>query len=94
VPEIYDHLRPVESSSHEPGIYRVVGTGEEVTLLEVGTAEGRRVHTGRTVRVPASAVEAEFEPVENPDSGVLSRVGEIFLSPFVALAEFGRRLRT
>ncbi|WP_049901646.1 hypothetical protein [Halococcus agarilyticus] len=65
---VYDHLRPTDADgSHQPGIYRVVGTSEDdVTLLRVGDADGRRVHTGEIVTVPNDA-RSGFEPAENPD---------------------------
>ncbi|MDQ2074020.1 hypothetical protein RBH20_15900 [Haloarcula sp. H-GB4] len=68
---IGDHVRPTEAGrdSHVPaGVYRVVGTdGDAVTLLLVGDAAGRRVHTGEVVTVALESLAA-FEPAENPDA--------------------------
>jgi len=50
----------------EPGVYRVVGTGDPVTLLRVGDADGRRVTTGETVHVDRADLAA-FEVADNPD---------------------------
>lgn len=67
-PAVYDHLQPVEDSGApvQPGVYRVVGTGESVTLLQVGDADGRRVHTGHVVSVDRDDLAA-FERADNPD---------------------------
>jgi hypothetical protein len=66
-----DHVRPTETGleSRVPdGVYRVVGTDEDaVTLLAVGDAVGRRVHTGEVVTVALESLAA-FEPAENPDA--------------------------
>ncbi|EMA55492.1 MULTISPECIES: hypothetical protein [Halococcus] len=65
-PSVNDHVRSTDFDSPD-GIYRVVGTvGESVTLLRVGTPDGRRVHTGEIITVSDDAFD-EFEPVENPD---------------------------
>lgn len=64
--EVGDHLRPVDADL-PAGAYRVVGTpGDDVTLLRVGDAEGRRVHTGDVRRAPRDRLDG-FEPAENPD---------------------------
>ncbi len=65
-PEVGDHLRPADADL-PAGAYRVVGTpGDDVTLLRVGDADGRRVHTGEVRRVPRGRLDG-FEPAENPD---------------------------
>ena len=69
-PSPYDHYRPVDADYPE-GVYRVVGTEAEddnLRLLEVADADGRRVTTGRVVAVPCEDL-AGFEPAENPDAG-------------------------
>ncbi|MEF8881302.1 MAG: hypothetical protein V5A34_02100 [Halapricum sp.] len=63
-PDVYDHFRPTEVDVPE-GTYRVVGTSEAITLLRVGDADGRRVHTGEVVTVDREALDG-FEPAENP----------------------------
>lgn len=63
------HYRPV-SGNHNPGVYRVVGTTDGVTLLHVADADARRVHTGETYRVEVSTLESEFEPTQDPDTGL------------------------
>ncbi|AAV47650.1 unknown [Haloarcula marismortui ATCC 43049] len=66
-----DHVRPTEAGrdSRVPaGVYRVVGTDEDaVTLLVVGDAAGRRVHTGEIVTVACEELDT-FELAENPDA--------------------------
>jgi len=99
-PAVSDHLRPsgrddADGLPVEPAIYRVVGTGEStVTLLQVGDADERRVHTGRVVVVDRDALDA-FESADDPDgnrsaaaaaSGALSDFGW-------QLRAFGRGLR-
>ncbi|MFB6219395.1 MAG: hypothetical protein ABEH77_09540 [Halobacteriaceae archaeon] len=64
-----DHYRPVEGD-HDPGVYRVVGTTDGVTLLRVADDSGRRTHTGEVVTVAPATLEAEFEPADDPDAGV------------------------
>lgn len=65
-PTVYDHVRPT-TSDHPAGVYRVVGTsGETVTMLRVGDAEGRRVSTGELVTVAEGELDG-FEQAANPD---------------------------
>lgn len=71
--EVGHHYRPTAAASAgtaERGVYRVVGTGERVTLLLVADRNGRRRHTGETVRVDRDVLSEQFEPAENPDAGV------------------------
>ncbi|OYR67264.1 hypothetical protein DJ78_16510 [Halorubrum ezzemoulense] len=63
------HYRPTDGD-HDPGVYRVVGATDGATLLRVGDADGRRVHTGAVCRVTASALRTEFEPAADPDAGL------------------------
>ena len=60
-----DHVRPTDGG-HDPGVYRVVGTGEEVALLRVTDADGRRAHTGEVIHVPADALRSTFESADDP----------------------------
>ncbi len=65
--EPYDHFRVDEGAPLPAGVYRVVGLGDDrVTLLRVGDAAGRRVHTGHVERVPRADVET-FERTDSPD---------------------------
>lgn len=60
------HVTPASADAPD-GVYRVVGAREDaVTLLRVGDADGRRVHTGELHAVSESAF-AGFEPAPNPD---------------------------
>lgn len=54
-PALGDHVW-LDGEDHPAGRYRVVGTDGHLALLQVGDADGRRVHTGRVVRLPAAAV--------------------------------------
>lgn len=63
-----DHVRPTDGEV-DPGVYRVVGTGETVTLLRVADGDGRRVHSGAVCHVDADGLDRGFEPAENPDAG-------------------------
>jgi len=73
-PTVGDHLRPAADDEHDSagpdvpdGVYRVVGTPDDrVTLLRVGDADGRRVHSGTVVSVDHDALDG-FVPAENPD---------------------------
>lgn len=71
-PDPYDHYRPADASGVPDGVYRVVGVddGGTVTLLAVADADGRRVNSGRLVRVAPGRVHADFERAPNPDAGV------------------------
>ena len=60
------HVRPTDD--HAPGVYRVVGVGDDVTLLRVTDGDGRRAYTGELASVPADALDA-YEVVSNPDAG-------------------------
>jgi hypothetical protein len=63
-----DHVHPTETHD-SPGTYRVVGVDERrVTLLRVADGDGRRVHTGETIRVERTALDA-FEATEPPVAG-------------------------
>ena len=66
-----DHVQPTEpgrDSRLPDGVYRVVGTDDDsVTLLVVGDAAGRRVHTGEVVTVARGDLYT-FESAENPDA--------------------------
>lgn len=64
-----DHLRPVDDA-REPGVYRVVGTGDEITLLRVTDGDGRRVHSGDIRHVAAAEIASAFEPTADPDAGL------------------------
>lgn len=67
----YDHLQATEAADVPPGVYRVVGAGEDcVTLLCVTDADGRRANTGHVERVDRETVDRAFDPAENPDSGL------------------------
>ena len=81
-----DHVRPTDGGFTD-GIYRVVGTSDdEVTLLRVGDADGRRINTGIVATVSREELEA-FEPAPNPDgnrplgSVVASKLELIYWSP-------------
>jgi hypothetical protein len=75
---LHDHLRATGAEASgdagvdadgdrvEPGVYRVVGTGDPVALLRVGTERGRRVNSGVVVRVAREDL-ATFESAANPD---------------------------
>lgn len=70
MPDPYTHYRPTGDTDHSPGVYRVVGTGDPVALLEVADAEGTRVHTGTLLRVDAETLATGFEPAADPDAGL------------------------
>ena len=60
------HVR-VDGTTYSDGIYRVVGASEErITLLKVGTVDGRRVHTGLVVDLRPDQV-AQLPDAPNPD---------------------------
>ena len=65
---IGEHYRPTDGAV-PPGVYRVVGTGDPVALLRVGTAEGRRQVTGELQQVSQETLTDAFEPAADPDAG-------------------------
>lgn len=70
--EVGEHYRPTPSAAAataERGVYRVVGAGERVTLLRVADRNGRRRHTGETVRVDRDVLAEQFDPADDPDAG-------------------------
>lgn len=82
-PSLYEHYRPTGGTT-APGVYRVVGTGEDVTLLRVTDAEGSRIHSGRVDTVSRRRLESEFTRAEDPDGSdrlprALSGVGVGFV---------------
>jgi hypothetical protein len=71
-PTVGDHYRPTDdaaAATAQRGVYRVVGAGDRVTLLLVADQNGRRRHTGETVRVDRDVLAEQFEPAEDPDAG-------------------------
>jgi hypothetical protein len=67
-----DHYRPTAEATRataEHGVYRVVGRGDPVTLLRVGDRDGRRRHTGETIRVDREVLASQFEPADDPGAG-------------------------
>lgn len=93
-PASYDHLRAADAD-HPEGVYRVVGTGgDRVTLLRVGDADGRRIHTGETVTVERAAFDG-FEPAPNPDGN--RPLGRALVSgletAYWSVRAFGQQLR-
>lgn len=72
-PRSGEHYRPTGGAidtAVDDGVYRVVGTGGGVTLLRVTDADGRRAHTGEVRRVDRAALDADFEPADDPDAGL------------------------
>ncbi|GAB3683471.1 hypothetical protein GCM10028857_11080 [Salinarchaeum chitinilyticum] len=69
---IGDHVRS-DGTAVSPGVYRVVGTGDEVTLLRVADPDGRRRHTGELIHVSVAALDTDFEPTADPDAGIAPR---------------------
>jgi hypothetical protein len=88
-PRVGDHLRPDETD-HAPGVYRVVGMGDRAVLLHVADGEGRRVHTGRVVRVRRDALGG-FAPADPPANGGSSAVSVAYWSGRAFVAELARR---
>lgn len=75
-----EHYSPTDGA-HPPGVYRVVGTADDVVLLHVADSDGRRVNSGRFRTVGWAELESDFEPATNPDAGVaLLRGGKNALS--------------
>ncbi|WP_049971404.1 hypothetical protein [Haladaptatus cibarius] len=68
MPEILEHYRPT-NDTRTPGVYRVVGTTDEITLLRVTDADGRRAATGEIHRVSRGILDTEFERADDPDAG-------------------------
>lgn len=67
-----EHYRPTEAAADATairGVYRVVGAGDRVTLLRVADEQGRRRHTGETVRVDRAVLAEQFESADDPDAG-------------------------
>lgn len=70
--ETGEHVRPT-GASVTPGVYRVVGASDDVTLLRVADDAGRRRHTGELAYVSTAALKRDFEPAADPDSGITPR---------------------
>ena len=67
-PNIAEQYRPTNGTA-DAGVYRVVGSTEEmVTLLKVGDAEGRRVHSGEIESVPRATFDESFTSAPDPDA--------------------------
>jgi hypothetical protein len=66
-PQPYDHYRPTDAD-YADGVYRVVGTGDPVTMVVVADADGNRINPGTVAHVSTDRLDG-FEPAENPDEG-------------------------
>ncbi|GAA0245435.1 hypothetical protein [Haladaptatus pallidirubidus] len=66
--EVLEHYRPTDDT-RPPGVYRVVGATDEITLLRVTDADGRRVATGEIHYVSPHILDSEFVRTTNPDVG-------------------------
>lgn len=74
------------------GVYRVVGTpGEDVTLLRVGDADGRRVHTGAVHRVAAAELAAA-ESAAPPKDGIGTMLSAVATAAYWSSRVFVREL--
>jgi hypothetical protein len=80
--DVYDHVRVGTDAPVPAGTYRVVGTGETVTLLRVADGTGRRENSGAIEHADGETLAEAFEHAENPDAGFsLSAL----LAPFTTL---------
>jgi hypothetical protein len=70
--DVGEHYRPT-NGGHKPGVYRVVGATDGVTLLRVGDANGRRIYTGEVRYVDTAALGSEFATATDPDTGLSLR---------------------
>jgi hypothetical protein len=66
--ELGEHYAPT-TDEYDAGVYRVVGAPDDVTLLRVADADGRRVPTGEISHVSGETLDAAFEPAADPDAG-------------------------
>jgi hypothetical protein len=73
--EVGDHYRSTRRP-HASSVYRVVGASDEVTLLRITDANGRRAHTGEFQSIEATTLASDFAPAEDLDAG-LSPVGAV-----------------
>ncbi|MGA9401361.1 hypothetical protein [Haladaptatus sp.] len=67
--DVGDHYRPT-ADGDESGVYRVVGTGDDVVLLRLTDADGTRVHSGELRHCSRDALESDWESARNPDAGL------------------------
>ncbi|MFC7080530.1 hypothetical protein [Halorussus caseinilyticus] len=70
--ELGEHYRPTDDARDAdgerlvPGVYRVVGSGDDVALLRVADARGRRAHTGELRHVAPATLSEAFERAADP----------------------------
>ncbi|MFC6989206.1 hypothetical protein ACFQJD_11705 [Haloplanus sp. GCM10025708] len=66
-----------------------------MTLLRVGDADGRRVHTGDVVRVSAGEFDS-FDPAGNPDGNrpLRAAIASVPETAYWSFRAFGRELRS
>jgi len=80
----------IKESNHENGVYRVVGTGENVVMLKVGDLNNNRLHTGQLVQVTEDELD-KFEKVEIPQENLMQKIlSEIKMLPYVLIANYHR----
>lgn len=93
-PAAYDHVSPTDAD-YPPGVYRVVGTDDEVvTLLRITDGDGRRVHTGELVTADADAFGG-FDPVARPVATrpLRARIASALTAGYWSFRAFGQQLR-
>lgn len=73
MPTVGEHYRPTDET-YTQGVYRVVGSIDEVALLRVTDDSGRRQFTGDVIHVPPSDLESQFETAKDPDAGFSPRL--------------------
>lgn len=66
------HYR-TKTADYPAGVYRVVGSADEVVLLRLTDGDGQRRFSGRLVSVTGAELESCFERATNPDAGFTPR---------------------
>lgn len=80
----------IKDSNHENGVYRVVGTEENIVMLKVGDLHNNRLHTGQLVQVTEDELD-QFKKVEIPKENLKQKIlSEIKMLPYVLIANYHR----
>ncbi|AEN06966.1 hypothetical protein [Halolamina sp.] len=87
-PAVYDHYREAGDASDDAGeLFRVVGVGEQLTLLRL-TENDERTATGDLRYVDRNEFADRFTLASNPDPrfGIPDYLGALFVIGGIALA--------
>lgn len=87
--EINDIYR-IESSNYESGIYRVVGTSNNIVLVKIGDLNKNRIHTGHIIKTTEDKLQ-DFDNSDIPKKNIKQKIiSKINMIPYILSANYDR----